>query len=503
MGRLSGAYEKDRYRLAEDSMVTKAPATRRSAVVTRWQTGYAMRLLITDVTVVAVAVLLAQYIRFGHSPLDGVYGFAGSRATLFSAALITLWILALSVFQTRSATVLGVGFDEYRRVVSASFWIFGFVAIASLLFKLGPSRGYLAVALPVGTIGLLIARWLWRKQTIRRRKHGDWQTPLMVLGDRASVSALVADLLHNSDHVFNVVGVGLYGHATNEDHLEVDGVRIPILGDETKALESVKECGAHTVALTGTEHFGSTGIRNLLWDLEAKDVDLVVSPTATRLVMQPMPGYPLLHVERPQYQEAKRFHKRALDFAFASAALVLASPLLLLAAIAIKLTSRGPVFYSAERVGLDGEQFTMYKLRTMTNNADALLADLAAKNESPGGVLFKLREDPRITPVGKILRRFSIDEIPQFFNVIKGDMSVVGPRPPLQREVVNYDGAVKRRLLVRPGVTGLWQVSGRSDLPWDESVRLDLSYVENWSMGTDLVIILKTVRAVLGRVGAY
>ena len=145
----------------------------------------------------------------------------------------------------------------------------------------------------------------------------------------------------------------------------------------------------------------------------------------------------------------------------------------------------------------------MYKLRTMVDNADGMLADLADSNESQGGMLFKIREDPRITPVGKILRRFSVDEIPQFINVLKGDMSVVGPRPPLQREVALYDGVTKRRLLVRPGVTGLWQVSGRSDLDWDQSVRLDLSYVENWSMGMDLVIILKTVRAVLRRDGAY
>jgi lipopolysaccharide/colanic/teichoic acid biosynthesis glycosyltransferase len=182
---------------------------------------------------------------------------------------------------------------------------------------------------------------------------------------------------------------------------------------------------------------------------------------------------------------------------------VVASPVLLLSAAAVKLTSRGPVFYNAERVGLDGKSFTMHKLRTMVENADELLADLESQNQSDGGVLFKIQNDPRITTVGKFLRRFSIDEIPQFFNVLKGEMSVVGPRPPLPREVANYDGEARRRLLVRPGVTGLWQVSGRSDLSWDDSVRLDLSYVENWSMGTDLVIILKTVRAVLGRAGAY
>jgi len=481
-------------------MVTKTSVAKRSAVAVRWQTAYAKRLLITDVLVIVVSVLLAQFLRFGHTPADA---FGGTRALLFSAAIALMWVSALTIFQTRSSAVLGAGVDEYRRVFSSTFWMFGCVAIASLVFKLDPSRGYLAVALPVGTIGLLLARWLWRRDVVRQRTIGEAQTPLIMIGDRAAVSELISDLLQQSDQTYRFVGVGLYGDVGIDEYLDVGGQRIPILGDETSALDAVARYGAQTVAITGTERYGGQGIRNLLWELEAMDVDLIISPPASRLVMRPIPGYPLLHIERPQYRGAKRFNKRCLDGIFASAALIAASPMLLLAALAIKLTSRGPVLYSAERIGLDGEPFTMHKLRTMVMNADELVSDLAVKNESVGQVLFKIREDPRVTPVGKFLRRFSVDEIPQFFNVLKGDMSVVGPRPPLRREVASYDGMVKRRLLVRPGVTGLWQVNGRSDLSWDDAVRLDLSYVENWSMGTDLVIILKTVRAVLSRRGAY
>jgi len=288
----------------------------------------------------------------------------------------------------------------------------------------------------------------------------------------------------------------------------VNGEEIPILGDEVRALEAINECSANTVAITGTEHFGVDGIRKLLWQLEPLDVDLVVSPgvidvAGPRLVMRPLSGYPLIHVEKPQYQGAKRFQKRAFDFCFALAALVAASPILLCAALAIKLTSRGPVFYAAERIGLDGQPFTMQKLRTMVADAEAQLEKLADQNESPGEVLFKIRDDPRITAVGKVLRRYSLDELPQFINVLKQEMSIVGPRPPLRCEVDTYDGEVKRRLLVRPGITGLWQISGRSNLSWEESVRLDLSYVENWSTVSDLVIILRTVHAVLLRRGAY
>lgn len=481
-------------------MVTKALTASRATGATRWEHGYALQLLVTDTLVVAGAVLLAQYVRFGRSPLDA---FGDDWMTFYTVVLGLLWLFALSVFQTRSHQVLGAGLEEYRRVVSATFWIFGVVAILALLLQLEPSRGYLAVALPAGTAGLLLSRWIWRRHLTRRREKGECRTPLLVIGDRNAVSTLLTELTYNDDHNYQVVGLGVHDHVAQGEYLDMNGRAIPILGDEKQALAAIKECGANTVALTGTERLGGHGIRSLLWELESQDVDLIVSPTATRLIMRPIPGHPLLHVERPQYQEAKRFHKRAFDFVFASLAVVAASPLLLLSALAIKLTSRGPVFYTAERIGLDGQPFQMYKLRTMVENADALLVDLEHKNESPTDVLFKIKDDPRITPVGKILRRFSIDEVPQFFNVLKGDMSVVGPRPPLQREVANYNGEVKRRLLVRPGVTGLWQVSGRSDLSWDESVRLDLSYVEAWSMGTDLVIILKTVRAVLGRHGAY
>ena len=191
------------------------------------------------------------------------------------------------------------------------------------------------------------------------------------------------------------------------------------------------------------------------------------------------------------------------DFGFALAALIGVSPLLFIAAIAIKLTSRGPVFYRSERIGLDGKPFTMIKFRTMVVDAEARLADYLSSNEIDGGVMFKMREDPRVTPVGKVLRRYSIDELPQFINVLKQDMSVVGPRPPLRREVESYNGDIKRKLLVKPGVTGLWQISGRSNLSWEKSVRLDLSYVDNWSMITDVGIIFKTVSAVARAEGAY
>jgi len=463
---------------------------------------------VADAVVVAAAVLLAQYVRFGQSPAfdNGV----NKQLTGFSILFAILWLTALAIFHTRSSRVIGAGIEEYRRVLSASFWTFGAIAIATLLAKLDVARGYLAIALPVGTTALLLTRHLWRNRLRRERARGRYQTSVLAVGDEGAVSELARELTRSPADGYHIVGVCIPGYGeSREDSILVKGQEIPIVGDETRALDATVTFGADAVAVAGTEHFGGRGLRRLMWDLEALNVDLLVSPGVTdvasaRLAMRPVAGFPLLiHVEKPQYEGAKRFQKRAFDFCFALVAMVVTLPVFLVAAVAIKLTSRGRVFYSAERIGLRGKPFNMFKFRTMVQDADVQLQSLIEQNETEGGVLFKIHDDPRITSVGKILRRYSIDELPQFINVLNQEMSVVGPRPPLRREVDTYDGEVMRRLLVKPGITGLWQVSGRSDLSWEESVRLDLCYVENWSMVGDLIIIAKTLRAVLCRSGAY
>jgi exopolysaccharide biosynthesis polyprenyl glycosylphosphotransferase len=194
--------------------------------------------------------------------------------------------------------------------------------------------------------------------------------------------------------------------------------------------------------------------------------------------------------------------KGGVDRAAAALALLSLMPVLLLIALAVRLDSPGPVLYRQERIGVNGRGFTILKFRSMSVDADCLLAELLYRNEG-GGLLFKMRRDPRVTRVGRWLRRFSLDELPQLFNVLGGSMSLVGPRPPLPAEVERYDSSVSRRLLVKPGLTGLWQISGRSDLSWEEAVRLDLRYVENWSLALDALILVKTVRAVVSSSGAY
>jgi exopolysaccharide biosynthesis polyprenyl glycosylphosphotransferase len=273
-------------------------------------------------------------------------------------------------------------------------------------------------------------------------------------------------------------------------------------------LESVRTLRATAVAVAECPELEGSALRQLMWDLEGTGVDVLVGSALTevtgpRLSIRPLAGLPLLQVEEPELTGARRLLKSLTDRTIALIIIALALPALVVLGLAVRLTSRGPAIFRQTRVGRHGGTFTMFKFRSMYVDAEARLAGLATQNERAEGLLFKMRDDPRVTPVGRFLRKWSLDELPQLFNVLIGTMSLVGPRPPLPREVAQYGNDVRRRLLVKPGLTGLWQVSGRSDLPWDESVRLDLGYVENWSLAMDFVILIRTVVVVLRRSGAY
>jgi exopolysaccharide biosynthesis polyprenyl glycosylphosphotransferase len=490
--------------------VNSDPAdTARSRPAARlWRVRYARRLALVDAVGVLTAVGIAQWLRFG--------GLPGTAQTvrLFDYNTVSMiiavgWLAALSIYRTRSTRIIGAGAEEYRRVWLATTSVFGSVAIISMLLKLDIARGYLMIALPVGIATLLTCRLIARMVVrAKRSKHGRCKTRVLVVGSQPAVKDLVRALARDPTSGYEVVGACVPGPRFREA-IDVPGVgSLPIHGDETNVVDALAQTGCHAVALTATERLDGRGIRNLSWELEKLDVDLMVAPgvvdvAGPRLTMRPVAGLPLIHVEKPQYNGAKRFQKRAFDTVFSGLVLLAGLPILIAIACAVKLTSSGPVFYRSERIGLDGQPFQMIKFRTMVAGADRMVDALAALNDSDGGVLFKIRSDPRVTPVGRILRKYSIDELPQFINVLTRDMSVVGPRPPLAREVASYDHDVMRRLLVRPGITGLWQVSGRSDLSWEDSVRLDLFYVENWSMMADLLIVAKTIKAMAGASGAY
>jgi exopolysaccharide biosynthesis polyprenyl glycosylphosphotransferase len=471
----------------------------------RWKRRYTRALILTDVSVVVIAMAVAQMVKLGlpvtATDITSVY------YSILSVLVAGIWLTMLAVYRTRSPRVVGVGVEEYRRVMSATLATVAVIAVALMILRPGYARGYLAVGLPLGMFLLILGRAVCRRFLARQRRRGNCMTSVLAVGDARAVRDLIRYLSREFSHGYSVVGVCLTGQGTRAT-VEVPGVgSVPVLGDETAIERAIAQTNADTVALTATEHLGPDGIRELSWDLHKLNVDLVVSPgvvdvAGPRLTIQPVSGLPLIHVEKPQYRGAQRLQKRAFDLLLSLVVLTGALPVMILAAIAIKLTSKGPVFYRSERIGIDGEPFELIKFRTMFDGADARLDDLKASNDS-NGVLFKMHNDPRVTKVGRLLRRYSIDELPQFFNVLRRDMSVVGPRPPLRCEVDNYSDQLRRRLLVLPGITGLWQVSGRSDLSWEDSVRLDLSYVENWSIANDFLIAAKTVGAVLAAKGAY
>jgi exopolysaccharide biosynthesis polyprenyl glycosylphosphotransferase len=304
-----------------------------------------------------------------------------------------------------------------------------------------------------------------------------------------------------------VVAACVSGLMTDDDEAtDVEGV--PVFGYPEEAMSAVDLFDAEVVAVSADPDLCGHALRRLSWALEEREVDLIVAPgifevAGPRLSIRRAAGMPLLHVERPVMSGARRAVKKVVDRVLAVAAAVLALPLLLGIAFAVRLDSPGPVLFRQTRVGAKGEHFQMLKFRTMGVDAEARLSDLRGVQDAGNTVLYKMRRDPRVTRVGRVLRRYSLDELPQLLNVLRGQMSLVGPRPPLPSEVEGYEPDAARRLRVQPGLTGLWQVSGRSDLTWEESLRLDLWYVDNWSLALDLQIIFRTARAVLRGTGAY
>jgi len=299
-----------------------------------------------------------------------------------------------------------------------------------------------------------------------------------------------------------VVAVCLAGDATPD---QVDGV--PVVGDLDDAATVVRNLNAGTVAVLSCPEMDGVKLRTLAWELEKTGTDLCVAPAlldvaGPRTTVRPTAGLTLLHVDHPQLSGPRQVVKDLFDRTAAALALLALSPVLTAVVVAIRLSDHGPALFRQTRVGKGGETFTIYKFRTMVVDAEARLAAIRENNDSDG-VLFKMRRDPRITALGARLRKWSVDELPQLFNVLRGEMSLVGPRPALPLETAEYADHVRRRLVVKPGLTGMWQVSGRSDLSWDESVRLDLRYVENWSFALDLQILWKTISVIFRGAGAY
>ncbi|KQR12064.1 polyprenyl glycosylphosphotransferase [Cellulomonas sp. Leaf334] len=452
-----------------------------------------------------VAVAVAYLVRFDGSGLAIVSGeFAPSYLSV-SATLAVAWLAALAVGRTRDRRVLGAGAAEFSRVFNVTWRLFAAVAVVAYLLRMEIGRGYLGFAAPLG-LGLILAgRAFWRRWLHANRDAGGFQSGILVIGHRDKAAGLIGELHKNARVGFTVLGVCVPTGEIVEGEL-IGGV--PVLGGMDRAAEIAERVGASAVAVTGADAITADTVRQLGWDLEGKGIDLaltlsLVDVAGPRVLMQPVSGLPLMYVDEARFTGGKYIAKSVFDWVMAALITAVLLPVLAIIAILVRVTSSGPALYRQERIGKDGRRFRIFKFRTMAVGADKRLAEvLADQGIEFVGMFYKPTNDPRVTRVGRVLRKYSLDELPQLFNVLAGDMALVGPRPQIDAEVAQYDRTAHRRLRVKPGLTGLWQVSGRSSLTPEDGIRLDVNYVENWTLFGDLVILARTLRVVTRGVGA-
>ena len=473
-----------------------------------WSKRFAIRLYLTDAVAIFVAVVAGQLALLGAERFE--VSFRGWSILVdplvFYLTLALGWMAALELSSSRARDVIGLGVFEYRRVISASVVMFGSLIVAAFFFTSALSRGHLAFVFGVGLWALLMSRWLWRKWLVRQRRQGKFCSQVILLGSAESVASAANRLSQMPTAGKNVVG------ALVLDDPNKLGVNIAPFVDAIEDVQDVlsimDKLNADTVILTSNEGIDPMKVRSLSWSLDPLRHQLMLIPGIAdiggpRISIHQVPEMHLIQIDIPEPTIGRKLVKRWFDIIFAIALLLMSLPVLAIAGIFIWREDRGPIIFKQERVGLYGNPFRLFKLRTMTIDAEAKLSMLLPKNEFSNGVLFKLRDDPRVTRVGKFLRRWSIDELPQLINVLIGSMSLVGPRPHLPSEVAEFEEHAHRRFLVKPGITGPWQVGGRSNLTWEEALRLDLNYVENWSIIGDLRILWRTGKAVITADGAY
>lgn len=471
-----------------------------------WSRQYAKRLAATDAIAVIIAVAVAYLVRFNVSGLAFVAHDFSPRYLSLSIVLAATWFAALSIAHSRDRRVVGTGPGEYSRVFGATWRLFAVLAIFSYVFRFDIGRGFVGFAAPLGVILLFAGRLGWRRWLRKRRLGGEYQSGIVVIGHRDTAVRLIDELHRSPSTGYEVVGVCIpAGEIASSERLK----GVPILGSMEEAARVAVDVGASAVAVTGADALTSDAVRRLGWDLEGKGIDLVltlalVDIAGPRVIMQPVSELPLMYVDEPQFKGGKYVLKSAFDWTAAAVITLLISPVLVGIAIVIKATSPGPILFSQERVGRDGRHFKMLKFRSMVEGAHDQLGEvLALEGMSSIVPFYKPRKDPRVTTVGRFLRKYSLDELPQLLNVLRGEMSLVGPRPQIDVEVAQYDRAASRRLLVKPGLTGRWQVSGRNEIAPEDGIRMDISYVENWTLLGDVLILLRTFGVMVSGKGAY
>lgn len=465
--------------------------------VAGWEPRYRTGVILGDLFALVTAVLIVGSLVSDDS-------VPGPAAKLVGIATMLVLLGSLMANRAWNLAVLGQGAEEFRRLGRGFAAAAIMLALSGLLFDIEQIRPWVFIVIPSAAIIAFPMRYALRQLLHRARREGRCLLPVMAAGSVDTVRDLITRT-RNSPHLGWRVDAVCTRDGLGVADGDLEGVSV--VGQLSDLASHVRRGGYRIVAVTPDQYWTPKRLQQLAWKLEGSGTEMVVAPVlmevaGPRLHVDAVLGMPMLRVTAPSFTGVRRVVKDVVDKVGSSLLIAVLSPLMMLVALAIVIDNRGSVFYKQRRVGKDGREFTIIKFRTMVTGADRMLTDLADQNEG-SGPLFKMRRDPRITRVGSTLRRYSIDELPQLFNVLTGSMSLVGPRPPLPEESARYAPDVRRRLLVKPGLTGLWQVSGRSDLTWAESVRLDLRYVEDWSLALDAVILWKTFRAVFKGQGAY
>lgn len=463
--------------------------------------------MVVDGIVITASMVTAQLARFGIHDIT-TDGFVHVDYWILTFSLAAMWWTFLGLGGARDIRVISAGTKEFKHVLLSSLHVFGLLAILSYAFQISTARGYVAIAFPVGLFLLIAARVAMRWLMISGRRRGRYCHRVVILGGPEVVRHLHGALENSPAAGYVPVASILPRHEI--DSLPVMESLLPVASvseELDEIITALKDYHADALVISAGSRLNPGVIRQLGWKLHELGISLIVAPALTdvsgqRIHTQRLAGLPLIHISTPRLGGSQYLVKRSLDILVASVISLLLLPIFIFVAVLVKITSPGPIFYVQKRIGLSGKDFCMYKFRSMCVDADDRLPVLLAKQGSAHRPFFKVQDDPRITAFGRFIRKYSIDELPQLLNVFNGTMSLVGPRPQREAEVALYDHDAHRRLMVKPGMSGLWQVNGRSSLSWEQAIRWDLYYVENWSFAGDLTILFKTFRAVIKRDGA-
>ncbi len=467
-----------------------------------------LSLLASDVLMVALGTTVASLVRFQRVRHIEAIPNAGLNIQFadLSLVILVIWIVSLSLEGLYDVDRVYWGTGEYSRVARGmSLGVVGFILVTYMLKLSSVSRGWLILAWAFSIVFVIAGRLAVRSALAFARSRDRMLRPTLIVGFNQEAADLIRRLKANTSSGLIPVGC-LASSREGALSLQYCTEDVPCLGSAREIKEVLASEEFDTV-LIATTAFDPDVLSRLIADLRGFPVGIELSSglldvTTSRVLIREVSGVPLITVRGVSFSAGKRFVKRTFDLVVGGIIALVGTPIWVILSLMIVSESRGPVFYRQVRVGRDGRTFRMFKFRSMAQGADQMRDELGAHNEA-SGPLFKMQNDPRVTRVGKWMRKFSIDEFPQLLNVLRGEMSLVGPRPPLPEEAAQYSQYEWRRMEVLPGMTGLWQVSGRSRLTFEEMIRLDLFYIENWSVGFDISLIIRTIPAVVFARGAY